>query len=175
MWRFTSGRVRVTARNNDANFYVYDSDNDVVNNTNWQSWSYAQSGSSGGMTLFIDGTDETLNLQSGTDGGEWFADCVDMDRIAAGGLLRDNLVLDMKGFVGELANWTEELSDNERGALSRGVSAFAIRNDKQNFYVPNIGNDDPELDMKNNVSMALTGTATKAASPPTEIPVENYL
>jgi len=174
-WRFSLGRVRILVRNNDTDAYTISSDNNIVDNTNWQQWSYSQTGSSGGMVLFVDGTDENLNLIAGTDGGEWFAHAGDADAVVIGGLLRNVLVVDMDGLIGEVASWTEVLSDNERQALARGVSAFPIRNDTQNFYAPVMGNEDPEMDMKNNIQFALTGTANKAPHPPTEIPVENYV
>jgi len=81
----------------------------------------------------------------------------------------------LDGDLGPCAVWSVVLSDNERGALARGVNPFAIRSESQVALWPVEGNDSPEIDYKGTLDLTVNGTPLKAGSnPPVEL-LENYL
>lgn len=71
--------------------------------------------------------------------------------------------------------WDVGLSDNEMGALARGVNPFAIRDGSMVALWPIEGNDSPEIDYKGTLDLNVNGTPLKSTTnPPVEL-LENYI
>jgi len=82
---------------------------------------------------------------------------------------------DLDGIYFFYCFWTVILSDNEIGALSRGVNPFAVRNDSQVINAPLWGNQTPEPNYDDQTpALPVTGTSAKKESGPVEL-LENYL
>jgi len=86
--------------------------------------------SSGSTTkLFINGIENSLTLEQGTNNGDWFGDNADSDVFSLGVLQRGGDLVPLVGKAGSLAIWDIELTANEIISISNGIHPFAIRNE----------------------------------------------
>jgi hypothetical protein len=70
--------------------------------------------------LWVAGGDET---ESGTNNGDWFADTADRDNTAIGALVRNSVSQYLNGHIATILVWETELSDSDRQAVERLLSA----------------------------------------------------
>jgi len=81
-------------------------------------------------------------------------------------------------FKGDLALgvlWNEAPSSNEIAAMFRGANPWVIRHDKQIFYSLVEGNADPESDYTKQDDLGAVADATKSASNPPVVPLQNHM
>jgi hypothetical protein len=103
---------------------------------------------------YIDGGNKGTNTTNLTPAG--------IDSVAVG--RRQANTAYMSGYIAEVAIWSAALTDDEAAVLAKGYSPLLVRPTSLVFYAPIIGRYSPEIDLRGQANLTVTG-ATVADHP----------
>ncbi|MFH1642648.1 MAG: LamG-like jellyroll fold domain-containing protein [Nanoarchaeota archaeon] len=104
-----TGHLKINQKNDDTTDEI-----ESIASVNLNEWSHLVYVSNGTkIKLYLNGIEQVLRVNAGSNTGDWFADSSGRDNLVLGGLLRSSFILPFNGSIDELRIWNRSLSTSE--------------------------------------------------------------